>query len=89
MLWGCHSGKPSVQRSSGPPPSIARRYVGLWDEPEPRERIWEIVSGELERTREQLCAVRGEERLLSQEPVLQASIDRRNPYVDDFGFAST
>src|SRR5215211_714546 len=26
MLCGCHSGKPSVQRSNGPPASIARRY---------------------------------------------------------------
>jgi phosphoenolpyruvate carboxylase len=67
-------------------PLIARRYVDLWDDAGPRERIWGIVSGELERTRAELCTVRGEDRLLSQEPVLQASIDRRNPYVDPLSF---
>jgi phosphoenolpyruvate carboxylase len=28
----------------------------------------------------------GESRLLDREPVLQASIDRRNPYVDPLSF---
>ena len=30
--------------------------------------------------------MRGEERLLDRVPVLQASIDRRNPYVDPLSF---
>jgi phosphoenolpyruvate carboxylase len=30
--------------------------------------------------------VRGNEHLLDSEPVLQASIDRRNPYVDPLSF---
>ena len=32
------------------------------------------------------CSCRGEARLLDREPVLQASIDRRNPYVDPLSF---
>ena len=35
---------------------------------------------------EELVAIRGGERLLDGEPVLQASIDRRNPFVDPLSF---
>jgi phosphoenolpyruvate carboxylase len=65
---------------------IARRYVDLWDEAEPRERIWEIIRTEFERTVAELLLVCQEERLLDRSPVLQASVDRRNPYVDPLSF---
>jgi phosphoenolpyruvate carboxylase len=65
---------------------IARRYVELWDDVEARERIWERLRGELERTIQELVGIRGGERLLDGEPVLQASIDRRNPFVDPLSF---
>ena len=65
---------------------IARRYVELWDEEEPRERIWGVITDEFERTRDELLLVCEEERLLDRTPVLQASIDRRNPYVDPLSF---
>ena len=61
---------------------IARRYVELWDDAAARERIWTPLEAELERTIEELVLIRGGERLLDGEPVLQASIDRRNPFVD-------
>jgi len=67
-------------------PGIARRYVDLWDAEGPRERIWGTICAELERTRAELTLVCGEERLLDREPVLQASIDRRNPYVDPLSY---
>ena len=35
---------------------------------------------------ELLLAITGQERLLDREPVLQRSIDRRNPYVDPLSF---
>jgi phosphoenolpyruvate carboxylase len=66
--------------------AIARRYVELWDDEEPRERIWSAISEEFERTRVELLAIRDEQRLLDRVPVLQASIDRRNPYVDPLSF---
>ena len=66
--------------------AIARRYVELWDEEEPRERIWGRIADEADRTDRALRAVRGEDRLLDRQPVLQASIDRRNPYVDPRSF---
>ena len=65
---------------------IARRYVDLWDREEPRERIWGRIAEEFGRTERELLAVRDEDRLLDRAPVLQASIDRRNPYVDPLSF---
>jgi len=67
-------------------PGIARRYVALWDNVAARDRIWGVLEAELELTRAELIAVRGGSRLLDSEPVLQASIDRRNPYVDPLSF---
>ncbi len=65
---------------------IARRYAQLWEDTGARERIWDQLSAELERAITELVAVRGGERLLDGEPVLQASIDRRNPFVDPLSF---
>jgi phosphoenolpyruvate carboxylase len=67
-------------------PGIASRYTCLWDEPRERDRIWGQLLAELERARSELILIRGSERLLDSEPVLQASIDRRNPLVDPLSF---
>ncbi len=40
----------------------------------------------MQRTIEELVLIGGGERLLDAEPVLQASIDRRNPFVDPLSF---
>jgi phosphoenolpyruvate carboxylase len=61
---------------------IAARYVALWDEAEPRDRIWGAIEAEFARTTEEILRLRDARRLLDGSPVLQASIDRRNPYVD-------
>ncbi len=65
---------------------IARRYVSMWDRTDVRDRIWGLLEAEYELTVAELIAVRGGQRLLDAEPVLQASIDRRNPYVDPLSF---
>ena len=65
---------------------IARRYVNLWDDEAPRERIWSLIEDEFERTCRELLRIVGGDRLLDRAPVLQASIDRRNPYVDPLSF---
>ncbi|MGH2861770.1 MAG: phosphoenolpyruvate carboxylase [Solirubrobacteraceae bacterium] len=67
-------------------PGIARRYIALWDNIEARDRIWGGLDAELELTRAELVTIRGGSRLLDSEPVLQSSIDRRNPYVDPLSF---
>ncbi|MEA2293367.1 MAG: phosphoenolpyruvate carboxylase [Solirubrobacteraceae bacterium] len=66
--------------------AIARRYVDLWDDEAPRERIWGRIVEEFERTERELLLVADEDRLLDRVPVLQASIDRRNPFVDPLSF---
>jgi phosphoenolpyruvate carboxylase len=65
---------------------IARRYVALWDDTGPCERIWRALEAELELTIAELVTIGGGKRLLDAEPVLQASIDRRNPAVDPLSF---
>jgi phosphoenolpyruvate carboxylase len=66
--------------------AIGERYVRLVEPPELRERIWEQIRGEYERTAAQILAITGGERLMDREPVLQRSIERRNPYVDPLSF---
>jgi phosphoenolpyruvate carboxylase len=65
---------------------IARRYAALCDDEEMRERFWPAIEEELEATRAELMRVADEDRLLDGDPVLQRSIDRRNPYVDPLSF---
>ena len=66
-------------------PAIARRYAALWDDPR-SARIFTPLIGELELTIAELLAVRDAQRLLDRDPVLRASIDRRNPFVDPLSF---
>jgi phosphoenolpyruvate carboxylase len=65
---------------------IARRYALLWEEEVPRERIWSLIEAEFELTQSELLNVTDGSRLLAREPHLQASIDRRKPYVDSLSF---
>ena len=62
--------------------TVGRRYAELVDDREVRERIWSRIEAEFGRTCDALLAVTSQERLLAREPLLRASIDRRNPYVD-------
>ena len=53
----------------------------------PRPRADLDAAGRRVRARSsELLAIRGSSRLLDREPVLQASIDRRNPFVDPLSF---
>jgi phosphoenolpyruvate carboxylase len=65
---------------------IARQYFDLWDKVEPRERLWDAINTEFELTVAEIIGVRGEGKLLDAEPVLQASIARRNPFVDPLSY---
>ena len=65
---------------------IARHYVALWDEATPRDRIWGVLEAELTLSIAELIGISGGARLLDGEPILQASIDRRNPFVDPLSF---
>ena len=66
--------------------TIAERYAELVEDETLREAIWSSIRAEYERTRELMLAVTGQARLLDRTPVLQRSIERRNPYVDPLSF---
>ena len=76
----------ALQRRDGVREGRPRRSPPLrrsWcDDEELRERIWSAIEAEFERTLRELLRGHRRERLLDREPVLQRSIDRRNPYVD-------
>jgi phosphoenolpyruvate carboxylase len=65
---------------------IAQRYAELWDDEPARTRIWTSLRAEFELAERELKLIRGSESLLESEPILQASIERRNPYVDPLSF---
>jgi phosphoenolpyruvate carboxylase len=60
---------------------VARRYASLAPSRESR-RIWRHIRAEYDRSVAQILAVTGRGRLLDDMPVLQRSIELRNPYVD-------
>ena len=66
--------------------TIGERYAELVEDATLRDAIWSRIRSEYERAREQLLAVTGQTRLLDRTPVLQRSIERRNPYVDPLSF---
>ena len=65
---------------------IGQCYAELWDDEPARDRIWTTLRAEFELVERELLLIRGSELLLDSEPILQASIDRRNPYVDTLSF---
>jgi phosphoenolpyruvate carboxylase len=61
---------------------IARRYAGLVEDGDLRERVFRVIAEEFERTQRMILRVSGQARLLERNPVLERSIALRNPYVD-------
>ena len=65
---------------------IAARYVELVETAEMRDRIWSAIEREYNDAVEMMLAVTGQAKLLDRDPVLQRSVERRNPYVDPLSF---
>ncbi|MDQ3009288.1 MAG: phosphoenolpyruvate carboxylase [Acidobacteriota bacterium] len=65
---------------------IARQYAERLPEPELGARIFKMLEGEYERTCRVILQITGEKRLLDKSPVLQRSIEVRNPYVDPMSY---
>lgn len=63
-------------------PGIASLYASLVPNEALRARVFGMLKAELERTREAVLAVTGQNDLLDANPVLARSILLRNPYVD-------
>jgi phosphoenolpyruvate carboxylase len=66
--------------------TIARLYADLLEDQEVATRIYSRIADEHQRTVEVVLQVSGQQALLERSPVLQRSIQRRNPYVDALSF---
>jgi phosphoenolpyruvate carboxylase len=62
--------------------AIARLYADLVTDAALRERAFEMLRQEFERTSRLILAITGQQELLENNPVLLRSIHLRNPYVD-------
>lgn len=62
--------------------AIARLYADLVTDAALRERIFEMLRQEFERTARLILAITGQQELLGKNPVLLRSVRLRNPYVD-------
>ncbi|ABF42690.1 Phosphoenolpyruvate carboxylase [Candidatus Koribacter versatilis Ellin345] len=62
--------------------SIAKLYSALVPDRSLRERIFDKLADEFERTRRQILSLKQQSELLEKNPVLLRSIRLRNPYVD-------
>ena len=61
---------------------IARLYASLVEDEALRDRVFDTLEAEFERTRRMVLAVTGQSELLEKNDVLANSIRLRNPYVD-------
>ncbi|MGE3314776.1 MAG: phosphoenolpyruvate carboxylase [Planctomycetaceae bacterium] len=66
--------------------TIARLYADLVEDSELAERIFNRIETEYQLSVDFVCKITGQARLLDNVPVLQRSIERRNPFVDPLSF---
>ncbi|HEV2528332.1 MAG TPA: phosphoenolpyruvate carboxylase [Thermomicrobiales bacterium] len=66
--------------------TIAERYVVAAGRDAATDPVWNRIRAEWDLTEQSLLAVTRQRRLLDQDPVLQRSVERRNPYVDPLSF---
>ena len=62
--------------------AIARLYADLVTDAALRDRVFEMLRQEFERTGRLILTVTGQQELLERNPVLSRSVRLRNPYVD-------
>ncbi len=65
---------------------IAGLYASLVTDDALREHIFSQIKSEHARACANICLITGENYLLERSPVMQISIERRNPYVDPLNF---
>jgi phosphoenolpyruvate carboxylase len=66
--------------------SIARLYSQLVEDEQVRDKIWGEVEGSFALTCEMILRITEQKKLLDNDPTLQTSVRRRNPYVDPLNF---
>jgi phosphoenolpyruvate carboxylase len=65
---------------------IAEQYAALVTDSALRDAIFGDIRAEHVRACHYICVITGQDDLLSGNPVMRRSIDRRNPYVDPLNF---
>ncbi len=66
--------------------TIARLYADLVEDQALGDKLFDQIAAEHERTAHVIATITGQTALLGTMPVLQRSIQRRNPYVDPLSF---
>ena len=61
---------------------IAQDYAALCHDETTRNEVFRCIADEFSRTVHEVLAVHGDERLMQDHPVLQLSLQRREPYLD-------
>ena len=67
-------------------PNIAKEYAKLCLDPATGERVYNIFREEYKRTVTQVLNISGSQQLLEENPVLELSLTRRNPYLDPLNY---
>jgi phosphoenolpyruvate carboxylase len=65
---------------------IAGRYAALVADADLGARVFTGIHAEHDKTCAWLCRVTEQERLLQRQPIMQRSIEQRNPYVDPLNY---
>jgi phosphoenolpyruvate carboxylase len=65
---------------------IAALYAALVQDDALQQSVFENIQAEHALTCAWICRITGQERLLQRQPIMQRSIERRNPYVDPLNF---
>lgn len=65
---------------------IARLYSGLVSDREIREEIFSEIEAEHARAHSYICQITRQSTVLEKTPMMQRSIESRNPYVDPLNF---
>ncbi|WP_165075609.1 phosphoenolpyruvate carboxylase [Paludisphaera rhizosphaerae] len=66
--------------------TIARLYADLVEDPALADAIFARISEEYRRAIDVVCRITGQSTLLEKMPILERSIQQRNPYVDPLSF---
>ena len=67
-------------------PNIAKEYAKLCVEEKTGKRIYKLFHEEYTRTVTQVLNITGTKQLLEENPVLEVSLTRRNPYLDPLNY---
>ncbi|MFN0109121.1 MAG: phosphoenolpyruvate carboxylase, partial [Blastocatellia bacterium] len=65
---------------------IARQYADQTPDKKLGQRVFKLLAAEYERACQAVLQITGEKHLLENSPVLQRSIEVRNPYVDPMSY---